>query len=58
MAALAAQGLTNAEIAERLFVGAVTAKSHLHRVFVKLGIRSRAELAGLWLDEQPPTGAP
>jgi DNA-binding NarL/FixJ family response regulator len=42
---LAAQGLTNPEIAEKLFVGRGTVKSHLANVFTKLGVRTRAELA-------------
>lgn len=42
---LAAQGLTNAEIAKRLFMTSGTAKVHLHHVFAKLGVTRRAELA-------------
>ena len=42
---LVAEHLTNAEIAERLFVSTVTVKSHLSRVFVKLGVANRAQLA-------------
>lgn len=45
VAELAGQGLTNAEIGERLFVSTNTVKTHLARVFAKLGISSRRELA-------------
>jgi ATP/maltotriose-dependent transcriptional regulator MalT len=43
--ALAAQGLTNAEIGRRLFIAAGTAKVHLSHVYGKLGVANRAELA-------------
>jgi DNA-binding CsgD family transcriptional regulator len=39
------QGLTNAEIAARLYVSARTAEHHVGRVLGKLGVRSRAEAA-------------
>jgi DNA-binding CsgD family transcriptional regulator len=42
---LAAQGLSNPQIAERLFISRHTAKVHLSHVFAKLGLSSRAELA-------------
>jgi ATP/maltotriose-dependent transcriptional regulator MalT len=46
IAQLAADGLTNREIGERLFLSHRTIGSHLYRIFPKLGITSRAELAG------------
>ncbi|WP_169814801.1 LuxR C-terminal-related transcriptional regulator [Nocardia crassostreae] len=44
VAELAASGLTNKEIAERLFLSARTVSTHLHRVFPKLGITTRGAL--------------
>jgi DNA-binding NarL/FixJ family response regulator len=41
---LVAGGLTNEEIAERLFVSPATAKTHVSRAMVKLGARDRAQL--------------
>ena len=44
IAHMAAQGLTNLEIAARLFLSARTVEWHLGRVYPKLGIRCRREL--------------
>ncbi|MEY9928567.1 DNA-binding CsgD family transcriptional regulator [Catenulispora sp. GP43] len=47
VAKLVAEGLTNREVAERLYLSPHTVNSHLRHVFAKLGIKSRVELARL-----------
>ena len=42
---LAAEGLSNPEIARRLFIARGTVKTHLTHVFAKLGLTTRASLA-------------
>lgn len=42
-----AQGLTNAQIADALFISAKTVEHHVGRILAKLGVRSRAEAAAL-----------
>jgi DNA-binding CsgD family transcriptional regulator len=46
VAELAAEGRKNKEIAAAMFVTVGTVEAHLSRVYRKLGVRSRAELAG------------
>jgi DNA-binding CsgD family transcriptional regulator len=46
IAELAADGLSNREIGQRLFLSHRTVGSHLYRIFPKLGITSRGQLSG------------
>jgi DNA-binding NarL/FixJ family response regulator len=41
---LVAEGLSNQEICERLFVSPATARTHVSRAMIKLGARDRAQL--------------
>jgi DNA-binding NarL/FixJ family response regulator len=42
---LLADGLNNAEIARRLFIGEGTVKTHVARIFTKLAVRDRVQAA-------------
>ncbi|HTT55458.1 MAG TPA: AAA family ATPase [Streptosporangiaceae bacterium] len=53
IALLAASGLTNKQIGERLFLSHRTVGFHLHRLFPKLGVSSRAALRDA-LPQPPP----
>lgn len=50
--ALATEGLTNPQIAERMFIARGTVKIHLSHVFDKLGVSSRTQLAALAVARQ------
>jgi DNA-binding CsgD family transcriptional regulator len=58
VALLARDGLSNTEIGTRLFISPRTAQYHLGKVFAKLGIRSRGELAHVLDTHAPPTERP
>ncbi|MEW2569495.1 LuxR C-terminal-related transcriptional regulator [Streptomyces sp. NPDC047070] len=45
VAALAASGLSNQDVADRLGVSVRTVENHLHRAYGKLGVTTRADLA-------------
>jgi DNA-binding CsgD family transcriptional regulator len=51
VAALVAEGLTNREVAERLFLSRHTVDFHLRRVYLKLHINSRVQLARLVVEQ-------
>jgi DNA-binding CsgD family transcriptional regulator/tetratricopeptide (TPR) repeat protein len=51
VATLAAGGARSKDIAERLYVSVRTVENHLQRVYEKLGVRGRAELAAFLEDE-------
>jgi len=51
---LVAQGLTNREVAERLFVSSYTVGTHLKHAFDKVGVRSRVELTRLAMGRLTP----
>jgi DNA-binding CsgD family transcriptional regulator len=57
VARLAATGMTNREIAARLYVAPRTVSAHLYRIFPKLGITSRAALRDA-LNAVPGDAAP
>jgi DNA-binding CsgD family transcriptional regulator len=44
VAELAAEGLTNSQIGERMFISPETVKTHLSHIYRKLGVRSRVAL--------------
>lgn len=52
---LVVQGMTNREVAERLFVSPHTVSTHLRHVFEKLRVNSRMELAGVAARHGVPT---
>ena len=57
IAELAAQGLTNHEVASKAFVSPKTVQANLTRIYRKLGISSRAQLGARMADERR-RGAP
>jgi DNA-binding NarL/FixJ family response regulator len=44
---LIGEGLSNTEIAARLYVGVATVKTHINAIFAKLGVRDRAQAIAL-----------
>jgi DNA-binding CsgD family transcriptional regulator/sugar lactone lactonase YvrE len=58
VAILVAQGLTNREIATRLFISERTAESHVEQIRGKLGFRSRVQIANWVAAGLPGDGGP
>ena len=54
IAQLAAKGLSNREIGQRLYLSHRTISTHLYRAFPKLGITSRAELTAALTPTEAP----
>lgn len=57
---LIAKGHTDNEVAEALYVSNRTVRSHLGRIYEKLGVHNRTEAALLWhgIDCRKPEGIP
>jgi DNA-binding NarL/FixJ family response regulator len=59
VAGLVAAGLSNKEIALRLFLSLATVKDHVHRILVKTSLPNRAAIAAAWCKREeiiPPEG--
>lgn len=54
VADLVSQGLTNREIARRLTIDERTAEGHVERIRIRLGVRSRAQIATWWIASRTP----
>jgi DNA-binding CsgD family transcriptional regulator len=54
VAALVADGMTNRELADRLSISERSAESHLERIRLRLGFRSRSQVAAWYVASHPP----
>ena len=51
---LVAEGLTNPQVGERMFISPATVKTHLSHIFGKLDVHSRAELTAYAVRQGKP----
>ena len=56
IARLVANGLTNREIADRLFISERTAEGHIEQIRNKLGFSSRVQIAAWLVGQERPDG--
>ncbi|MDR7381653.1 response regulator [Promicromonospora iranensis] len=54
---LVAEGLSNGEVAARLFISEKTVKNHVNSLFAKLGVTTRSQAIVRWLHEGPNRGS-
>ena len=54
VARLVSKGLTNREIAQQLGIDERSAEGHLERIRIRLGVRSRAQVAAWWVASDEP----
>lgn len=54
VAELVSQGLTNRDIAKRLGIDERSAEGHVERIRIRLGVRSRAQIATWWVTSKGP----
>jgi DNA-binding NarL/FixJ family response regulator len=53
---LVADGLSNGEVAARLFISQKTVKNHVNSLFAKLGVTTRSQAIVRWLQRDPDHG--
>lgn len=56
MAALVADGMSNAEIAGRLVIETASARRYVSRILAKTGLRDRVQIAVTWHRGETPGG--
>jgi DNA-binding NarL/FixJ family response regulator len=54
---LVADGLSNREVAARLFISEKTVKNHVNSLFAKLGVTTRSQAIVRWLQQGPDPGS-